>query len=54
MQPCLPLAYDIQLPQDTVLVSNGKATASRCMVVVGPTSTLACRLSRLCADFARD
>jgi hypothetical protein len=28
MQQCLPLAYDIQLPQDTVLVSNGKATAS--------------------------
>jgi hypothetical protein len=28
MQQCLPLAHDIQLPQDTVLVSNGKATAS--------------------------
>ena len=28
MQQCLPLAYNIQLPQNTVLVSDGKATAS--------------------------
>jgi hypothetical protein len=39
---------------DFHLVSNGKATASRCVAVVDPASTLARRPPRLCMDFARD